>query len=141
MTPRSQPSANTAPQGSNQHYSEDAESLKETMTSQHNSGSEPAAQDMSPEEIQAVIDRILSKDVPARNAPAANGPEDAGNAVLGKAQAISRLDEERKRLVDPIDGATHLELTAAFAQLRRRRIVVKAQAPAVHRREQLVPQP
>jgi GTP-binding protein HflX len=94
MTPRSQPSANTAPKGSNQHYSEDAEPSKETMTSQHNSGSEPAAQDMSPAEIQAVIDRILSKDVPARNAADANGSEAAGNAVLGQAQAISRLDEE-----------------------------------------------
>ena len=92
MTPRRQPSANTAPKGSNQHYSEDAEPFKETMTSQQNPGSEPAAQDMSPEEIQAVIDRILAKDVPARNAVPASG--DGSRAVFGKAQAISRLDEE-----------------------------------------------
>ena len=89
-----QPSANSAPKASNQHYSEDAEPFKETMTSQQNSGSEPAAQDMSPEEIQAVIDRILSKDVPARSAAAADGSGAGSRAVFGKAQAISRLDEE-----------------------------------------------
>jgi len=89
-----QPSANSAPKAANQHYSEDAKTFKETMTSQHNSGSEPAAQDMSPEEIQAVIDRILSKDVPAKNAAAANGAGAGSKAVFGQAQAISRLDEE-----------------------------------------------
>ena len=61
------------------------------MTSQPNTGPESAAQDMSPAEIQAVIDRILAKDTPARKAaPAAGEPA----SVLGKAQAISRLDEE-----------------------------------------------
>ncbi|MBA4101578.1 MAG: GTPase HflX, partial [Arthrobacter sp.] len=66
------------------------------MTSQPNTGSDPAAQDMSPEEIQAVIDRILSKDVPARNRGTQNGDGKGsdGKAVFGKAQAISRLDEE-----------------------------------------------
>ncbi|WP_354351732.1 GTPase HflX [Pseudarthrobacter sp. PvP090] len=61
------------------------------MTSQPNTGPDSAAQDMSPAEIQAVIDRILSKDTPARKAaPAAGEP----TSVLGKAQAISRQDEE-----------------------------------------------
>ncbi|WP_306922112.1 GTPase HflX [Arthrobacter globiformis] len=64
------------------------------MTNQQNSGSEPAAQDMSPEEIQAVIDRILAKDVPARNAAAADGSRADSKGVLGKAQAISQLAEE-----------------------------------------------
>ncbi len=95
MTAGRQPSANTSPSTSNRHYSGIAESSKETMTSQPNTGSDPAAQDMSPEEIQAVIDRILSKDVPAKSV---STPGDAsrgdGRAVLGKAQAISRLDEE-----------------------------------------------
>ena len=91
MTASRQPSANTSPLTSNRHYSGNAESSKETMTSQPNTGSDPAAQDMSPEEIQAVIDRILSKDVPAKRGPAAEGD---GRAVFGKAQAISRLEEE-----------------------------------------------
>ncbi len=91
MTASRQPSANTSPLTSNQHYSGTAESSKETMTSQPNTGSDPAAQDMSAEEIQAVIDRILSKDVPAKRVPAAEGD---GRALFGKAQALSRLDEE-----------------------------------------------
>jgi GTPase len=96
MTAGRQPSANTSPITSNRHYSGTAESSKETMTSQPNTGSDPAAQDMSPEEIQAVIDRILSKDVPARNFSTPGGGEEGGDgrAVFGKAQAISRLDEE-----------------------------------------------
>ena len=69
MTASRQPSANTSPLTNNRHYSGNAESSKETMTSQPNTGSDPAAQDMSPEEIQAVIDRILSKDVPAKAKP------------------------------------------------------------------------
>jgi GTP-binding protein HflX len=95
MTAGRQPSANTFQLPSNQHYSGIAESSKETMTSQPNTGSDPAAQDMSPQEIQAVIDRILAKDVPAKTVSTPGG-ESSGNgkAVLGKAQAISRLDEE-----------------------------------------------
>src|SRR5215218_240059 len=95
MTAGRQPSANTSPITTNRHYSGNAESSKETMTSQPNTGSDPAAQDMSPEEIQAVIDRILSKDVPAKtvSTPGATQRGD-GKGVLGKAQAISRLDEE-----------------------------------------------
>jgi len=95
MTAGRQPSANTSPITTIRHYSGTAESSKETMTSQHNTGSDPAAQDMSPAEIQAVIDRILSKDVPARNLSTPGGDEGRdGKARLGKAQAISRLDEE-----------------------------------------------
>ena len=59
------------------------------MTTQKNTGPDSDAQDMSPEEIQAVIDRILSKD-----APATAQDRDEARGVLGKAQAISRLDEE-----------------------------------------------
>lgn len=89
MAQARQPSANTNAKDTNQHYSGIAEQSKETMTTQKHSGSESDAQDMSPEEIQAVIDRILSKDVPAK----ASGDSDA-KGVLGKAQAISALDEE-----------------------------------------------
>ncbi|HET6270781.1 MAG TPA: GTPase HflX, partial [Arthrobacter sp.] len=61
------------------------------MTSQPNTGPDSASQDMSPQEIQAVIDRILSKETPARTAaPDAGEPQ----KVLGKAQAISSRDEE-----------------------------------------------
>ena len=96
MTAGRQPTANTSPTTSNRHYSGTAESSKETMTSQPNTGSDPAAQDMSPEEIQAVIDRILSKDVPARTPSPHSGEAKGsdGKSVFGKAQAISRLDEE-----------------------------------------------
>ncbi|GAA3316921.1 GTPase HflX [Arthrobacter ramosus] len=59
------------------------------MTTQKNTGPDSDAQDMSPEEIQAVIDRILSKD-----APAIVQDRDEPRGVFGKAQAISRLDEE-----------------------------------------------
>ncbi|WP_159707297.1 GTPase HflX [Arthrobacter sp. 18067] len=59
------------------------------MTTQKHSGSDSDAQDMSPEQIQAVIDRILSKDVPAQT----SDDNDAGG-VFGKAQAISTLDQE-----------------------------------------------
>ncbi|MEN3345742.1 MAG: GTPase [Arthrobacter sp.] len=91
MTDSRQPNANTAPQSTDRHYSEGAEPLKETMTSQPNTGPDSASQDMSPQEIQAVIDRILSKETPARNAaPDAGEPQ----KVLGKAQAISSRDEE-----------------------------------------------
>ena len=80
MTNSRQPSANTAPDNTDRHYSETAEPLKETMTSQPNTGPDSAAQDMSPAEIQAVIDRILSKDTPARKAVPAAGES---TSVLG----------------------------------------------------------
>lgn len=89
MADARQPSANSAPSSSKQHYSGIAEQSKETMTTQKHSGSDSDAQDMSPEQIQAVIDRILSKDVPAQ----ASDDNDA-NGVFGKAQAISTLDQE-----------------------------------------------
>jgi len=72
------------------------------MTSHPNTGPDSAAQDMSPEEIQAVIDRILSKDTPApgrgggsgtSHGTAAGAGTSGPTSVLGKAQAISRLDE------------------------------------------------
>jgi GTP-binding protein HflX len=109
------------------------------MTSQQNSGSEPAAQDMSPEEIQAVIDRILSKDVPARNAPAEDGSGAGSRAVFGKAQAISGLDdehsmfdgdqqdlEERRALRRTAGLSTELEdvTEVEYRQLRLERVVL-----------------
>lgn len=89
MADARQPSANSAPPSTKQHYSGIAEQSKETMTTQKHTGSDSDAQDMSPEQIQAVIDRILSKDVPAQ----ASDDNDA-NGVFGKAQAISTLDRE-----------------------------------------------
>jgi len=148
MTPRRQPSANTVPQSNNRHYSEIAEPLKETMTSQPNTGPDSAAQDMSPEEIQAVIDRILSKDTPAPSAgrssgtganAAAAGSAGGPNAVLGKAQAISRLDEvytnfdgdqqdleERHALRRKAGLSTELEdvTEVEYRQLRLERVVL-----------------
>ncbi len=94
MTPSRQPSANTAPQDAEQHYSGRANPSKETMTSQPNTGPDSASQDMTPAEIQAVIDRILSKDAPAPKAGPGTGHPGESKAVFGKAQAISRLDEE-----------------------------------------------
>lgn len=96
MTTSRQPSANTAPRNTERHYSESADPSKETMTSQPNPGSDSAAQDMSPAEIQAVIDRILSKDAPASKTGQGAGDGDAAESrpVFGKAQALSQLDEE-----------------------------------------------
>jgi GTP-binding protein HflX len=136
MTNSRQPSANTAPQTSNQHYSEGVESSKENMTNQPNTGSDSASQDMSPEEIQAVIDRILSKDVPARSAK--SDPEDP-RGVLGSAQAISRQDsehsifdgdqqdlEERRALRRTAGLSTELEdvTEVEYRQLRLERVVL-----------------
>ncbi|QCB98263.1 GTPase HflX [Arthrobacter sp. PAMC25564] len=110
------------------------------MTSQPNPGHDPAAQDMSPEEIQAVIDRILSKDTPARNA-GHNGGSSAGGSktVLGKAQAISGLSaepssydgdqqdlEERHALRRTAGLSTELEdvTEVEYRQLRLERVVL-----------------
>ncbi|MET4147011.1 GTP-binding protein HflX [Arthrobacter sp. UYCo732] len=135
MTASRQPSANTSPLTNDRHYSEDAESSKETMTSQPNPGSDPAAQDMSPEEIQAVIDRILAKDVPARNVTATDGDK----AVFGRAQAISRLADEHtdydgdqqdlaeRRALRRVAGlSTELEdvTEVEYRQLRLERVVL-----------------
>ncbi|MGO4188333.1 GTPase HflX [Pseudarthrobacter sp. TAF60_1] len=105
------------------------------MTSQPNTGSDPAAQDMSPEEIQAVIDRILAKDVPARNVKATDGEK----AVLGRAQAISRQEDEHtsydgdqqdldeRRALRRVAGlSTELEdvTEVEYRQLRLERVVL-----------------
>ena len=106
------------------------------MTSQHNTGPDSAAQDMSPEEIQAVIDRILAKDVPARNVRTA---DDDSKAVFGRAQAISGLDdghtsydgdqqdlEERRALRRTAGLSTELEdvTEVEYRQLRLERVVL-----------------
>ena len=97
MTTSRQPSANTAPRSTERHYSEIADPSKETMTSQPNTGPDSAAQDMSPAEIQAVIDRILSKDAPAPKAGRGAGAG-ATPASPGRCSARPRrsraLDEE-----------------------------------------------
>ena len=136
MTNSRQPSANTAPQTNKQHYSEGVESSKENMTNQPNTGSDAASQDMSPEEIQAVIDRILSKDVPAR---AAHPASENSRGVLGSAQAISRQDsehsifdgdqqdlEERRALRRTAGLSTELEdvTEVEYRQLRLERVVL-----------------
>jgi GTP-binding protein HflX len=136
MTTSRQPSANSAPQTNNQPYSEGVESSKENMTNQPNTGSDSASQDMSPEEIQAVIDRILSKDVPAR---AANSAPENPRGVLGSAQAISRQDsehsifdgdqqdlEERRALRRTAGLSTELEdvTEVEYRQLRLERVVL-----------------
>ena len=136
MTNSRQPSANTAPQTSNQHYSESVESSKENMTNQPNTGSDSASQDMSPEEIQAVIDRSLSKDVPARPVTSASGDS---RGVLGSAQAISHQDsehsifdgdqqdlEERRALRRTAGLSTELEdvTEVEYRQLRLERVVL-----------------
>jgi GTP-binding protein HflX len=136
MTTSRQPSANSAPQTNNQPYSEGVESSKENMTNQPNTGSDSASQDMSPEEIQAVIDRILSKDVPVR---AANSAPENPRGVLGSAQAISRQDsehsifdgdqqdlEERRALRRTAGLSTELEdvTEVEYRQLRLERVVL-----------------
>ncbi|MEO5319874.1 GTPase HflX [Arthrobacter sp. CC3] len=106
------------------------------MTNQPNTGSDAASQDMSPEEIQAVIDRILSKDVPAR---AAHSAPESSRGVLGSAQAISRQDsehsifdgdqqdlEERRALRRTAGLSTELEdvTEVEYRQLRLERVVL-----------------
>ena len=133
MAQARQPSAKSAPSSDKQHYSGIAEQSKETMTTQKHSGSDSDAQDMSPEQIQAVIDRILSKDVPAQ----ASEDNDAG--VFGKAQAISTLDQEhsiydgdqedlaeRRALRRTAGMSTELEdvTEVEYRQLRLERVVL-----------------
>lgn len=132
MTAPNQPSANTAPLPSIQHYSGYVTSSKETMTTQKKTGAESTAQDLSPEEIQAVIDRILSKEAP-------NPDGDGARGVLGKAQAISSLDEEHsiydgdqedlaeRRALRRVAGlSTELEdiTEVEYRQLRLERVVL-----------------
>lgn len=83
-------------------YDRSLSSKKENMTTQEESNqgiekSDAAGQDMSPAEIQAVIDRILAKDTAK-----GGSPQDAHDGVLdGRAQALSSLSQEHSEY----DGA------------------------------------
>jgi GTP-binding protein HflX len=113
------------------------------MTIQKKNGAESETQDLTPEEIQAVIDRILSKDTaPGGNGTAGTGDDAdsaAGKAVFGKAQAISSLDEEHsaydgeqqdleeRRALRRVAGlSTELEdvTEVEYRQLRLERVVL-----------------
>src|SRR3954470_13177788 len=101
------------------------------MTTNSN-GQPPQDPQMSQEEIQAVIDRILAKDQAARN----KGPD-----LKGRAQAISALDaehsefdgdqqdlEERRALRRVAGLSTELEdvTEVEYRQLRLERVVLAA---------------
>ncbi|MFD0759650.1 GTPase HflX [Arthrobacter ulcerisalmonis] len=106
------------------------------MTEHPNTGSDAANKDLSPDDIQAVIDRILAKDVPAGTAA---GSQDGTKAVFGKAQAISLQDqehssydgdqqdlEERRALRRTAGLSTELEdvTEVEYRQLRLERVVL-----------------
>jgi len=98
----------------------------------NNSAGHPAEEpELTPEEIQAVIDRILAKDTAARSK--------TGGGVRGKAQAISTLDqehseydgeqqdlEERRALRRVAGLSTELEdvTEVEYRQLRLERVVL-----------------
>ncbi len=72
-------------------YDRNLSPTKENMTTQHNADQQPTSDsqggtDMSPAEIQAVIDRILAKDVAAASAE--------HDVLNGRAQALSSLSRE-----------------------------------------------
>ncbi len=119
-------------------------SSKENMTTQENaepsavqpeSGNQDAGQDMSPAEIQAVIDRILAKDTGGEL------PESAADAgvLAGRAQALSRLarehgdydgdqeDLQERRALGRVAGlSTELDdvTEVEYRQLRLERVVL-----------------
>ncbi|MBT2514237.1 GTPase HflX [Arthrobacter sp. ISL-30] len=113
------------------------------MTIQKKNGAESETQDLTPEEIQAVIDRILSKDTaPTGNGSAVSDDDTNGGAargVFGRAQAISSLDEEHgdydgeqqdleeRRALRRVAGlSTELEdvTEVEYRQLRLERVVL-----------------
>ncbi|MDJ0321902.1 GTPase HflX [Pseudarthrobacter sp. PS3-L1] len=106
------------------------------MSSQNNTGSDSSDQDMSPQEIQEVIDRILSKDTPAA---AVTRSVDGREGLLGKAQAIShrgdghneydgdQQDRDERRALRRTAGlSTELEdvTEVEYRQLRLERVVL-----------------
>ena len=110
-------------------YDRTTDFSKESMSTTSNSqpSSEP---ELSPEEIQAVIDRILAKDTAART---------KSGGVRGRAQAISTLDEEHsefdgeqqdlaeRRALRRVAGlSTELEdvTEVEYRQLRLERVVL-----------------
>ena len=82
---RQQPQQANHPRAAAEDYHRSTDLPKESMT--NSSAGQPAEEpELTPEEIQAVIDRILAKDSAARTK--------TGSGFRGKAQAISALDEE-----------------------------------------------
>lgn len=122
-------------------YDRSLSSSKENMTKQENTGSpaeqstpaEQDGQDMSPAEIQAVIDRILAKDT------GVDLPDSAEGVLSGRAQALSRQEREHgdydgdqedlreRRALGRVAGlSTELEdvTEVEYRQLRLERVVL-----------------
>ena len=110
-------------------YDRTTDFSKESMSTTSNSQPSPEPE-LSPEEIQAVIDRILAKDSAART---------KSGGVRGRAQAISTLDEEHsefdgeqqdlaeRRALRRVAGlSTELEdvTEVEYRQLRLERVVL-----------------
>jgi GTPase len=129
MTQQVPPPANH-PRAAAEDYHRSTDLPKESMTNS-NAGQPAEEPEMTPEEIQAVIDRILAKDTAARTK--------AGSGFRGKAQAISTLDEEHsefdgeqqelqeRRALRRVAGlSTELEdvTEVEYRQLRLERVVL-----------------
>lgn len=129
MTRQQPPHANH-PRTAAEDYHRSTDLPKESMT--NSSAGQPAEEpELTPEEIQAVIDRILAKDSAARTK--------TGSGFRGKAQAISTLDEEHseydgeqqdlqeRRALRRVAGlSTELEdvTEVEYRQLRLERVVL-----------------
>ncbi|WP_136609848.1 GTPase HflX [Sinomonas albida] len=117
------------------------------MTNHHDAASEPQPQDLSAQDIQAVIDRILAKEEAATAKGAGRQPADDGESPsarraglgTGKALAISELavehseydgeqrDLEERRALRRVGGlSTELEdvTEVEYRQLRLERVVL-----------------
>jgi len=127
---RQQPQQANHPRAAAEDYHRSTDLPKESMT--NSSAGQPAEEpELTPEEIQAVIDRILAKDSAARTK--------TGSGFRGKAQAISALDEEHsefdgeqqdlqeRRALRRVAGlSTELEdvTEVEYRQLRLERVVL-----------------
>jgi GTPase len=127
---RQQPEQANHPRAAAEDYHRSTDLPKESMT--NSSAGQPAEEpELTPEEIQAVIDRILAKDSAARTK--------TGSGFRGKAQAISALDEEHsefdgeqqdlqeRRALRRVAGlSTELEdvTEVEYRQLRLERVVL-----------------
>jgi GTPase len=124
------PSPVNHPRAAAEDYHRSTDLPKESMT--NSSAGQPAKEpELTPEEIQAVIDRILAKDTAVRTK--------TGSGFRGKAQAISTLDEEHsefdgeqqelqeRRALRRVAGlSTELEdvTEVEYRQLRLERVVL-----------------
>jgi GTPase len=127
---RQQPQQANHPRAAAEDYHSSTDLPKESMT--NSSAGQPAEEpELTPEEIQAVIDRILAKDSAARTK--------TGSGFRGKAQAISALNEEHsefdgeqqdlqeRRALRRVAGlSTELEdvTEVEYRQLRLERVVL-----------------